>query len=44
MKVVDDAKLSEADRRNILADNAIRLFHLEQQVKDYHRPAQTAAE
>jgi predicted TIM-barrel fold metal-dependent hydrolase len=44
MKVVDDAKLSEADRRNILADNAIRLFHLEQQVKDYQRPAQTAAE
>jgi predicted TIM-barrel fold metal-dependent hydrolase len=44
MKVVDEAKLSEADRRNILADNAIRLFHLEQQVKDYQRPAQTAAE
>jgi predicted TIM-barrel fold metal-dependent hydrolase len=44
MKVVDDAKLSEADRRNILADNAIRLFHLEQHVKDYQRPTQTAAE
>jgi hypothetical protein len=29
---------------NILADNAIRLFHLEQHVKDYQRPTQTAAE
>jgi predicted TIM-barrel fold metal-dependent hydrolase len=44
MKVIDDARLSEADRRNILADNAIRLFHLEQHVKDYQRPTQTAAE
>src|SRR5262249_30462305 len=31
MKVVDDAKLSEADRRLILWDNAVRLFKLERE-------------
>jgi uncharacterized protein len=31
MKVVDDAKLSEADRRRILWDNAVKLFKLERE-------------
>jgi hypothetical protein len=44
MKVVDDAKLSEADRSNILSENAIRLFNLRQHLEQYQKPAQTAAE
>jgi uncharacterized protein len=44
MKVIDDARLPESDRRNILSENAIRLFKLEQHVAQYQPSSQSAAE
>ncbi len=44
MKVIDDARLPESDRRNILSENAVRLFKLEQHVAQHKPSSQSAAE
>ncbi len=44
MKVLDDANLTAKERKNILWDNAVKVFKLEQHVRSMELASQTAAE